>query len=81
MVKLVRHSNPWHLRQIQIAPESQGQGVGRRVLEQLLEEARSSSASIVLNVLKVNPAHALYTALGFRVVEENERAYEMQWRP
>jgi ribosomal protein S18 acetylase RimI-like enzyme len=79
MVKLVKQSSPWHLRQIQIEPDFQGRGIGKIVLEEILQQAKGASASIVLNVLRVNPAKELYGFLGFEVVDENERAYKMLW--
>ena len=80
MVKLVTRDSPWHLRQIQIAPDFQGQGIGALVLSDILEKARKQPADIVLNVLKVNPAKRLYERLGFEVVAESDHAYKMEWR-
>lgn len=79
MVKLVTISKPWHLRQIQVAPEFQGQGIGRLVLDQILEKAHDEATSIELNVLRVNPAKRLYETLGFQIVETNDSAYKMAW--
>ncbi|MDZ7684527.1 MAG: GNAT family N-acetyltransferase [Gammaproteobacteria bacterium] len=79
MIKLVRDDPEWHLRHIQIAPEFQRRGIGQAVIHEMLGEARAMSASIVLNVLKVNPAKNLYERLGFRVVEEDDRAFRMRW--
>lgn len=81
MIKLVRSPAEWHLRQIQIAPEFQKRGLGQAVLHEMLGEARASSVPIVLNVLKANPAKDLYARLGFAVVDEDERAFKMQWHP
>ncbi len=80
MVKLVTRDSPWHLRQIQIAPDFQGQGIGALVLSDILEKARMQPSDIVLNVLKVNPAKRLYERLGFEVVAESDHAYKMEWR-
>jgi ribosomal protein S18 acetylase RimI-like enzyme len=81
MVKLITQTLPWHLRQIQVSPEFQGAGIGRSVLTEILDQAREALAPIVLNVLRVNPAKTLYESLGFQVVEENARAYRMEWHP
>lgn len=80
MVKLVTAGNPWHLRQIQVLPEFQGHGIGHFVLSQILERAQVEESSIVLNVLRVNPAISLYERLGFQIVETNAVAYKMEWR-
>ena len=80
MVKLVTRNSPWHLRQIQIVPRLQGQGIGGIVLADILDRARTASTPVVLNVLKVNPAKRLYERYGFEVVDESEQAFKMEWR-
>lgn len=79
MTRLVKKDLPWHLRHIQLLPEYQRRGIGQLLLEDILSEATTNSARILLNVLKVNPAHRLYSRLGFRIVEDRERAYGMEW--
>jgi ribosomal protein S18 acetylase RimI-like enzyme len=78
MTKVVRTPERWRLVQIQLLPEWQGRGIGGRLVGALLEEARRAGVPVVLNVLKVNPARRLYERLGFRVVGERDRSFEMQ---
>ncbi len=79
MVRMVRTHPEWHLRHIQICPEFQGKGIGTLILKQLLCEAKNASATVVLNVLDVNPSKQLYERLGFRVIEEREKSVKMRW--
>ena len=81
MIKVRRESNPWHLVQIQLLPDHQGKGIGRRIISDLVGEAQRQSASLELSVLKVNPAKHLYERLGFRVISESDHACEMRVDP
>jgi ribosomal protein S18 acetylase RimI-like enzyme len=79
LLKVVRNDDNWDLVQIQIVPEEQGAGLGRIILEKLLADADAAGASVGLSVLRANPARRLYERLGFRIVGENEHAYDMQY--
>ena len=81
MVKVVKESSRWRLFQIQLIPERQGEGIGGGIVGELLDEARRQKISVVLSVLKVNPARRLYERLGFKIVAEKGRAYEMRADP
>ncbi len=78
MIKVMKTPGLWMLGQIQLLPAAQGRGIGARVIKDLLTDARGASAAVVLHILKVNPAKRLYDRLGFRVVSETERSYEMR---
>jgi ribosomal protein S18 acetylase RimI-like enzyme len=80
LLKVARDGNDWHLIQIQLRPSLQGQGLGTQLIQSVIDEARKTSASLSLNVLKANPALRLYERLGLIVVEETAHAYEMQLR-
>lgn len=79
LLKAARDGNKWDLIQIQILPEKQGTGLGTGILRKLLDEAVRSQAAVTLSVLKSNPARRLYERLGFRIVGENDQAYDMEF--
>ncbi len=79
LLKVARDGENWDLIQIQIAPQRQGQGLGSVILRKLLDEAVRSQATVTLSVLKANPARRLYERFGFRIVGENDQAYDMQF--
>jgi ribosomal protein S18 acetylase RimI-like enzyme len=79
LLKVVRGPDNWDLVQIQIVPEQQGRGFGRTILEKLLADAWRAHVTVSLSVLKVNPARHLYERLGFRIVGQNDRAYDMKF--
>jgi len=62
--------------QLQIEPKRQGQGIGSRVIEQVLNHA--GSRPVKLTVLKDNPALKLYKKYGFKVIGEDDYEYFMQ---
>ena len=79
LLKVAKEGKEWDLIQIQIVPERQGTGLGSGILQKLLDEAVHSQAAVILSVLRTNPARRLYERLGFRIVGENDRAYDMRF--
>ncbi len=63
---------------IEIAPRHQHQGIGTALICKLMAEAAEKGKSVGLQVLKVNPAKALYDQLGFKVIGETEAHYIMR---
>lgn len=64
-------------RMLAVAPWAQGRGVGRALVEAVIERARREGyAAVVLSSATwMTQAHALYTGLGFR------RTPELDWSP
>ena len=67
------------LEQIYIEPKFQLQGIGTILLNDLIKRASSESKPIRLRVLKPNSARKFYEKLGFRIVEENDERYFLQY--
>jgi ribosomal protein S18 acetylase RimI-like enzyme len=68
------------LDNIEILPEHQGRGYGSALIGDILRRARATRRQVHLQVLKVNPARALYTRLGFELTGETQTHYLMAWR-
>ena len=63
-----------------LLPEYQGQGIGRRCMLLVMEEARQLGLPIRLHVMKVNPrALAFYQRLGFTRTGETAPHDLMVW--
>lgn len=69
------------LEEIQLLPDHQSRGIGTAVIGDLLTGAAVAALPVELQVLKVNPASALYERLGFAVVGETETHHLMSARP
>ena len=65
-------SEALNLHDLYVIPSARGQGVGRRLLEQLIREARAlGSPRMTLEVAATNAAgRALYRSCGFRMPED-----------
>lgn len=79
LLKVSREPQSWRVVQIQIAPELQGQGLGRRILSAVLDQADAVALPVTLSVLKGSPAQRLYLSLGFVVIGTTELEHEMRY--
>jgi len=66
---------------VALMPEYRNQGIGRQLLEGLIERASHAGKAIVLHVLKTNRARNLYDRLGFRIAGEDGMYYQMICEP
>lgn len=66
---------------VALLPEYRNQGIGRQLLNNLIEQARGAQKAVILHVIKTNPARNLYERLGFRHVSEDGMYYEMIFEP
>lgn len=66
---------------IALLPEHRGAGLGRKILELLLDEGRERKVPVSIHVEYNNPALRLYKRLGFRHVDSNGIYYLMRWSP
>jgi len=66
---------------IAVVPEHRSRGLGHRLLERLMAEARAAEKPLRLQVLKTNPAIRLYTRLGFTPTRDSGFHVQMEWTP
>jgi GNAT superfamily N-acetyltransferase len=61
-----------HLREIDVVPEARGLGLGRRLIERIIADARAAGArAVTLTTFRDVPFNGpYYMRLGFRVVDE-----------
>ena len=74
---------PGEIRVVDIAllPAYRGQGIGTRLIEDLMAEATAVGSAVTLYVEAFNPAHRLYGRLGFRTIGEHGVYELLEWRP
>lgn len=77
MVKYLNHTDKIFVMQLQVLAKFQGRGIGREVVEYLIELAKADSKHVELHVLKANPAKQLYERLGFTVFDEDKLEFHM----
>ncbi len=65
---------------IALLPEFRGQGIGHRLLNDIIEQAKHLSLPITIHVEKNNPAMSLYQRLGFTRVEDQGVYDLMRWQ-
>jgi ribosomal protein S18 acetylase RimI-like enzyme len=70
-----------NLTNIRVAPEYQGQGIGTRLIAEVVRDAHQRGRPVTLRVLKVNPALRLYERLGFARVGETDTHHLMANKP
>ena len=66
------------MQTLAVAPAEQGQGLGRRLLDALLDEARRREAAEVLLEVRADnaPAQALYARAGFERIAVRRGYYQ-----
>ncbi len=74
---------PTEIRLIDIAisPAFRNQGIGGRLLRDLLAEGGQTGRKVTIHVERFNPALNLYRRLGFREVDDSGVYYLMEWSP
>jgi ribosomal protein S18 acetylase RimI-like enzyme len=76
-LELEHRPDELYLANLLIFPEHQGRGIGTAVIRGLLSTSHAEGKPLRLQVLKVNPARALYARLGFVEQGETETHYLM----
>ena len=66
---------------MEVLPEYQNQGIEAAVIKSVFEAAHHTGQPVGLQVLKVNPARALYGRLGFLITGETATHYLMRATP
>ena len=77
-----RHPDHIFLHELVVSDEFQGQGIGSKVLQELIDEAKAKEIPIKLQVLKENEgARRLYLKFGFKDTEITDMHYLMEYNP
>lgn len=78
LLKVARNETEIEIHQIQIAPNYQNKGIGKQIIQSILQEASTKKKPVKLSVLKVNKAQTLYENLGFVIYDEDKYSYFMK---
>ena len=77
MYELTDREDDFFLTLIEILPEFQNRGISSEIIRKMIDEIRPTGKPFRLQVLKINPAQALYARLGFSISGETETHYQM----
>lgn len=78
-LRVVRRRDLVEIAGLQLLPEHQSHGVGRIVVDSVLEEARAAGVPVELGVEQDNPrARAFWERCGFRYVGEGEGEHRLR---
>lgn len=78
---VMQNSEEIRLADIVIAAAHRGKGIGNAVIEGTMGECIQSKRPMRLHVEKFSPALQFYQQLGFRLLEDRETHYFMEWTP
>jgi ribosomal protein S18 acetylase RimI-like enzyme len=76
-----RTASEIHIVDIALLPQFRKQGIGSRLMNEILAEATEKKKSVRLFVERFNPVLPWYQRLGFGVVSSGPVYLEMVWRP
>jgi ribosomal protein S18 acetylase RimI-like enzyme len=71
----------WLVLDIALLPEHRGQGIGARLLTDVLAEAGAAAKPVQIHVERFNPAQRLYDRLGFRQIADEGVYLRLEWNP
>ncbi|MFK7972212.1 MAG: GNAT family N-acetyltransferase [Bacteroidia bacterium] len=74
-------SDEIRLIDIALLPAYRGQGIGKTLMEQVLDEGRMHNLPVRIHVEQHNPAMRLYTRLGFEKIGDTGVYFLMEWKP
>lgn len=78
---LDRRADEIRIVDIALLPKYRNKGIGSRLLQDVLNEAREKALLVRIHVEQNNPAMALYQRLGFTKVKEEGIYWLMEWQP
>jgi GNAT superfamily N-acetyltransferase len=64
---------------IALMPGERGGGIGRMLIQELLDEAASAGKPFRISVVRTNPAMHLYNRLGFKTTGETLTHFMLEW--
>ena len=80
-VAIQHREDDLHVRELVILPACQGKGIGSRILQDVIAQARQRRVPVRLGTFHQNRAVALYRRLGFEEVGRTATHVLLEWRP
>ena len=64
---------------IAIMPNHQRAGIGSGIVTDVMEQCRVAALPLRLHVARWNPALTWYQGMGFKMIEETDMTFHMEW--
>ena len=80
-MQVTENGRRYHVQQLHLVERFRNRGIGRRLLQHLMNRARDRRKFVALNVIQGNRAAGLYQRLGFRTMRTSEGKLHMRWVP
>lgn len=65
---------------ITLLAKHRGQGIGKMLIQSLIDEAAQRDKTVRLHVAKSNRAQQLYSRLGFQIIGDAQSHHFMEWK-
>lgn len=79
---LQRGSDEYRVIDLSLLPDYRGGGIGRSIVQRIIDEARRTATPVRLHVAHDNPdARRLYEQLGFQQISQTDTHAFMEWAP
>lgn len=78
---LDRRETEFRIMDIALLTKYRGKGIGGKIMEGILAEAKEAGKPVTIHVESNNPAMRLYHRLGFEKVEDQGVYHLMKWEP
>jgi ribosomal protein S18 acetylase RimI-like enzyme len=78
---LDRRADEIRIIDIALLAEHRRQGIGSRLLKEILAEGKAAGLPVTIHVERYNPALHLYYRLGFHKINDEGVYYLMEWSP
>jgi ribosomal protein S18 acetylase RimI-like enzyme len=80
-LQLDKNENGFRIINISLLPAFQKNGIGSKIIKDVLTEADLKNKPVYLEVDRTNPAFNLYKRLDFEVYDQDELKYSMRYMP
>lgn len=79
-IQLDESGNTFNITEIHIVPEYRGQAIGSHIINDILRDDKNHDKTITIGCFLLNQrAKNLYEKLGFKIINETETHYEMEY--
>ncbi|WP_405208953.1 GNAT family N-acetyltransferase [Aquimarina sp. LLG6339-5] len=79
VLKYIETNNSIEILQFQILPKYQGKGIGKYLLNYIIQLSDDLNKVVRLKVLRENPAKFLYQRNGFKIYDEDQYEFYMEF--